>query len=524
MNYYDDILNVNAYLRSRAKKSIADMQQLVADFGQERKEYDKLLSRTDALLAKAKALAEQAGVEVPAAVVQSKPLESCEQLLVEIPDDYDFAKAFEKLRQEAHAAGFTNVHPEELLTAEELRHAEAFERELDERFMLETSLRRKDMAILAAAVALRIACFFLFSAPIPQEESKVLPAAESVGKNHPNAQSVPSLTDAMQGVNLNTLLSNTESFSRTFSKGGGLVGAIAGKKRRMPAVKLEKRILDDCIPFDVSANHLFTHDEVLGYNPWLGWLFGVANIMTDTVTTQNMRSFMVRQPGGGALQPVVDERVSTVLHVFLPVVLRTEQNKTAMLAAVVREAEALKVSKAPAKDVSQMLRRVMEAEERHQSLIDKSEQVLHTFSSKLPDIFASIAKQTLATSFLNQLITAVHAVMYDPEEDGEIDWYVIRTNHILTLSNALSAMANSLPALITKDVQKLDFAGIITTLLSLFSSTRFWIEVKTSYLVSTYKKEIDVQMDRINQYFSVVSTKKSASAPAVILPPLDPAK
>jgi len=520
LNYYDDILNVNAYLRSQMKKGVGDMQQLVRAYQQEREAYDALLDRTDALLARAKALAKQAGVKVPQKTsTPVMPVESCEQLLVKLPDDYDFAAAFEKLREEAHAAGFTDVHPEELLTAEEMRHAEAFEEELDARFMLETSLTSTDMRILAVAVALRIACFHLFSAALSAEERGTLPDAVLVQENAAQPSPVPNV-NAMEGVNLGTLLNNAEAFTHTISRSEQLISTVSGKKHRAPAIKLQKRILTDRIPFDVPTNSYFRHEDVLGYDPWLGWIFGVINIMTDTVTTKKMHSYVIVQPGSAAQPPKVDQKVSTLIHLFLPVMRNMDKYKTAMLAAVVREAEALKLSKAPAHETCQMLCRVMETEENHQHIIRKTDEALHAFSPKASSVFAAVAKQTATAAFLNQLITAMHAVMYEPERDGAIDMYVIRTNRILTLSSALAATANSLPALITGDIKKLDFGGIITTLLSLFSSTRFWIEIKTNYLVSAYKKEIDQQMAEVNQYFKVVPAQTRATESATVLPPL----
>lgn len=91
----------------------------------------------------------------------SEKIIGCAGLLVQIPNDYDFSLAFQKLCTEAHEAGFTDVHPEELLTEEEMEAAEEFSRALDIRFKMETGLTAKDWNVLTAAIVIRVVCYYV---------------------------------------------------------------------------------------------------------------------------------------------------------------------------------------------------------------------------------------------------------------------------------------------------------------------------------------------------------------------------
>ena len=167
MTYFDDILNVNAYLREKMRKNAEASQVLMERIEVSQQRQASLKTQADALLAQAEALAAQLGINVSQevdtpALIAAEDAADCVDLLVKLPDNYDFSMAFEKLRQEAHAAGFTNVHPEELLSPDEMAQAEMFHQEVESRFEQATELHGKDIAVLAAAVAARIICKAIF--------------------------------------------------------------------------------------------------------------------------------------------------------------------------------------------------------------------------------------------------------------------------------------------------------------------------------------------------------------------------
>ena len=100
-----------------------------------------LKHESDDLLLRAIALAEKLGIDI-SDILSENPQEEVAELpaiidevgRIKFPRDYDFEEGFQKLVQEAHAAGFTDVHPEQLLTSEEIANAMAFSQQLDEEF------------------------------------------------------------------------------------------------------------------------------------------------------------------------------------------------------------------------------------------------------------------------------------------------------------------------------------------------------------------------------------------------------
>ena len=548
MTYSDDILNVNAYLRSKMRKNADDSMALAQDMEDLGKSYQEMLRDSKALLTKAQALAAELGVDI--SDLEMPQIESANQLdcsdstdlLVHLPKDYDFAQAFERLRKEAHAAGFTNTRPEELLSPEEIASAEAFHEEIEARFEKATSLRSKDVLVMSIAVALRIICKLLFplsklkgaatdnhfqpsSQPAQdQAASALLPADD---------EQTPTAVDAFAGVNMDDLIRSTKSVSKTITTGDQVISKATGRQPMFVGIKSYSQILSDPIPFDMPDNEYFSHQEALGYNKFLGWLFGVLNIMTNTVTTTKLNTFSVIQYNGGAAQPAGLQKISTFVHLLLPVMTNTP-NKDALLASVVREAGVQNITKAPPEHVSDMLKKIFDEEERTLSRIQTTGEAATTASGfigqtieeieqslpvgshpkaastmsktkgvlgAIPGVIFDITRDTAIIAFLNKLITAIHSVMYDPETDGPVEMYAIRTNSILTTSNVIATAFNSLEAVISKNPAKIDFAGVITSCISIFNSTRFWIDVKSNYLFNAYMPGIEEQTSLVDKYF-----------------------
>ena len=496
MIYCDDILNVNAYLRSKSRVNIEKSRMLVKEYQRLNKSYDELLGQADALLRKINQFANSIGI---IADQQSNPIASrnaedcidCTDLLIKLPKDIDFFVEFERLSKEAQAHGYTDVHPEDLLSSKEIQHANEFSNQLDERFKQETGLTSKDITVLFVATAIRVSCYYLFSHVMSSDE-----VHEDHKANEDAKLNTEYPVDTMSDMDLVSLVNSARDMPSAISQSREMAHLFRAGKPKSAVIKLNNQIIADTIPFDIPDNDFFRHNDVLGFDSILGWIFGVMNIMTDTVTTRKMESFSVSRVMGTSEAPRITRRISTPLHLIYPIVTHMPKHKESFLAAVVREAQVLNVAKGSSDDLRRILRRTMEIEEKNRLVIDGVEN-----SSGFDLSIKEIAVHLAHTAFINQLITAVHAIQYDPTTDGDITTYAIRTNKILTISNGIAALLDSIPVLVVQDISKLDFAGIISACQSLFCSTKFWIEVKTNYLVSEYKVKIDKELKRIDHFF-----------------------
>lgn len=536
MDYFDDILNVYAYLFSKSKQTADTSRKLAqkADeldtaFADLNTQADTLLSDADALLAHAYALAEDFGLDTASLSGGTeagepdfpKPVSEAvyTDIRIPIPVNFDYRSEFQRLTEEAHNAGFTNVHPEELLTQEEMAQAEAFSDALDAEFCIATQLQPKDMVILSIAVAARVLFYFL-SQKIQmirrqhQEQEKAqqqrLPTAQVFAPNpntfpeqisaSPQIQTggVPTAfpINAAQGVDINGMLGNLNNHSSAVKTGQNLVSAVSQQFGNPSRILDHITILDQNTPFDVQETDLFKKEDIVAYHKFLGWIVGTLNILTDTITTYRMKSYSITRPMLEMEKPYVNQEISTLLGIIKPVMQSAGYYKDSIAAAAVQEALTQGFGKASPQEVRTLFGRAIELETRTTSFAEETKGILGNFNAEWASCIGGIASSTL----INTIVSALHAILYE-KEDGSLDTYSIRTNKIILYSGAMATFINSLPAIASQNVANLDFAGILTTCISLFQSNKFWIEAKTAFLVSTYKQSLEQKLATLDQYF-----------------------
>ena len=482
MIHFDDIFNVYAYLFSKSRENLEASESLMAEIQETAEDYealeahtDRLLDDAEDLLEQAYALAKQAGIDLTdlgnaeetPAPAPKRPTVSAD-FTIELPEGFDFQADFERLVQEANAAGFTDVHPEDLLSEDELKQAENFAEHLDDAFCQATALNKKDLVVLVIAVAVRTVCSLLMN--------------KSLAKQPEAAPEPPEMDRAAQ------------LYSKAWNTGTAYVQQAVNSFLKPMPIRDRTSILKERPPFDLADNAAFSRKDIAGYDKYLGWIIGVVNIMTDTVTTYGLKSYSVTRPENGA--PLVNEEVSTLLRVVHPVAQGAPKNKEAIVAAVVQEAIELDFADVTAAQADAIFGRAVELEKQTKLISQQTSDVLAVFKKEWAEAIGGVA----AASLVNTIVAAVHALLYD-ESDGDVQHYALRTSKIITYSSAISTLLGSIPAIAAQDPTKVDYTGILTTCLSMFHSIKFWTELKTQFLASAYKQEIDREMEKLDRYF-----------------------
>ena len=510
MVFFDDILNVYAYMFSKSGENTDTSRDLTrraaeleTSFQELNGQADTMLSDMDALLARAYALADEMNVDTTGVTSPEKGQEpsgekagkASARIQIPIPVNFDYHQAFRQLVKEAHAAGFVNTHPEELLTEEEMAQAEAYSSQLDEAFCDATRLQKKDMAVLSVAVAARVLCYFLARKIRIQERSAEEEhrgsGARALQSEKGTAVSLAEDTDIAGGKSL----SDRESLLEN----GKTIASAVSQKFSPPVRILDHNvILNQNTPFDIQETNLFGRDDIVAYHKYLGWLVGTVNILTDTITTYGMKSYAVARPVPGKGKPAVDREISTLLGVVGPVLRSGGQYKDSIAAAAVQEALLQGYGNGTPEQVRTAFGRTMELEKRTKSIAEETKGTLGYFNAQWAEYIGGVA----VTALINTIVSAVHAMLYE-ESDGDLDTYSIRTGRIILYSGAIAATVNSLPAIASRKVEDLDLSGILMTCISWFQTTRFWIEAKTAFLVSSYRETLDRELNALDSYFVV---------------------
>lgn len=99
------------------------------------------------------------------------------------------------------------------------------------------------------------------------------------------------------------------------------------------------------------------------------------------------------------------------------------------------------------------------------------------------------------------IVGLIHGLLYDEKEDGDREFYEVRTRKILCISNALSSAGNLAYVFGSKDVRKLDAGGVLVSLYRLFSDVRFMTRIKQSFIEAEMDKVLENELKELDSYF-----------------------
>lgn len=278
----------------------------------------------------------------------------------------------------------------------------------------------------------------------------------------------------------------------TFRKGYGDSQTPGGSKRYYASLG---DIITKGVPYDtqfgsgdfdlhLSGNaHRF---RTLGHDPLFGWVFGTANIMTNTLTTWSFHSYHVKLAPmtNGAKKAKIVQKADTSL-MFEKVIDRTKQEPQVLAAAIIKQRLHLKsdmfsIAGLPIPGVM--------------TLSPEIAQVLAEHGIDIGNLL-TVGAQATYSAFINTLIAIIHGLFYE-ESFGSRRLYDIRTRKILSYSNIIASSSNLIGVAIaeaigvstkneklTKDALRyLDIGGMAVTMYRIVSDKKFIQQIKQEFL------------------------------------------
>lgn len=236
-----------------------------------------------------------------------------------------------------------------------------------------------------------------------------------------------------------------------------------------------KEVLFQSVPYDAitTGTHISdtglagtTHRyRTLGHDPILGWIFGPANIMTNSLTKtdfittyQVSNNIIIRHYPLGT--PGMLERA----------VGYAQADPMLLAASVARQAihfgsdyftkQGLPIPLVAAVD---------------NDLAGKMLTKCHI------DMW-SVTRGAVMAAFINQLIAITHSLFYNESRDGSERMYEVRTRKILSYSNAIAVGSNVVVSAMTENLKLLDGGGMLVALHRFISDAKFIADVKRDFL------------------------------------------
>ena len=260
------------------------------------------------------------------------------------------------------------------------------------------------------------------------------------------------------------------------------------------------KIALDSVPYDTAVGSKtykinleggYHRIHTLGHDPVLGWIFGVMNLLSDTITldkTYDFATFNVlyrpklhwAQPGD--IKPGRTNLADSFLEAYDAVCEDDRRLKAAVFAQALHlGSDGFTKLGLPIPLLESLCPDIAG------SLYKEGYDLL-----RLVKDIAVVGVQYVLAKLIDIIIILIHNMYYDPHQDR--NFFDSRTKKILTYSNLISSSSNVI-AVATgayyrnpKAANFLDVGGIINTVHMIVSNYNFQNQLKQEFVLGTYKK------------------------------------
>ena len=244
-------------------------------------------------------------------------------------------------------------------------------------------------------------------------------------------------------------------------------------------------VTDGSAQFDLGMNGKNHREMTLGHDPVLGWIVGTINILTDTTTIKNVRTFrMVRNP------KLRFSSETTFGNAFRLARMSCRQDRKRLAAAIAMEAIHLK-----------------------SDFFSKAGLPIPVITAVLPDLSSALYKEnydslcfakdvgTVITQaetaiLINVVIAQLHGYFYDSSTCPSRDLYEVRTRKILLYSNVLAETSNVIAAAVRHFMgevgawKHLDFGGLAVLVWRIVKDVDFMYKVREEFVSQRFSEEV----------------------------------
>lgn len=432
------------------------------------------------------------------------------------------AESYEDLVQLAEEAGYDcYIRADDILTPEEIADLELRKDEIEEQFRKITKLHPADYGFLATAIALQIIRQAIqpaldFESLDPQRREGHDTAAKNTDKSKAEEKLKEALDDAE-----NRGIDPTKSKKYYYAPLSEIVDITRG------------------VPYDAIIKGLSgkTHRfKTLGHDPVLGYLFGTCNILTDTLTTSDMKTVLIKN-----FKKYADGNTRLMFECSKN---RYEEKggKLVVAAAIAKQVYHIKSDQKSKAGIGIPFLQLICDEKTIRGLCNQG------IDYNALEFIGTIAKQSIYSEMINFIVAISHRLLIAKEEYDKFCKYncisdtetlmsvlkqknlhdyifgdkkltEVRTRKILLTSNAVASCANVIYVGVAsvastyagngegvyKALSKLDVGGILVTVWHLLSDGRIIAKIKDDFIKSAINDEFQHRLHEIEEKLSNVS-------------------
>lgn len=262
-------------------------------------------------------------------------------------------------------------------------------------------------------------------------------------------------------------------------------------KKSKKEYKSWKEIIFSSVPYDatkgapefnINMKGRYHRYKTLGHDPLLGWIFGTMNIITDTITLNDFRTFNIEK--------MHFRNETTVVQGFINMRESISEDIHRLPAAIFRQGIHLKSDKYTTLGLPIPILGVF-SEELAGNLYRAQYDNLCLFKD-----LKKIGKSASYSTMINMIISLIHGLYYDPLKYDNRDLYEVKTRKILSYSNTIASSSNVIYVAINAylgnedAIKNLDIGGLLITIYRLISDSKFIRQVKEEFIFGGFNKLI----------------------------------
>ena len=241
-------------------------------------------------------------------------------------------------------------------------------------------------------------------------------------------------------------------------------------------------VLTQSVPYDAIQTGAHISDtglsgtthryRTLGHDPILGWIFGTANIMTNSLTKWDFETYQVNN------MRIIRHYPMGTMGMINRAISYSVNDPKLLAASIARQAihfgsDYFTKQGLPLPFIATV----------NNSFAQKMISEWHI------DMW-SVTRGITVSVFINQLVALAHGLFYRGTSEMDRKLYEVRTRKILSYSNAVATSSNVAIVAITHDMTKLDVGGMAVTIYRLITDANFIRQVKEQFIFGSYRELI----------------------------------
>ena len=242
--------------------------------------------------------------------------------------------------------------------------------------------------------------------------------------------------------------------------------------------------------------------KTLGHDPLLGWIFGTANILTDTISITPEASLGEKKlPIPLVYTYNVDmgsnfcwkDKVST-FEMFGNSFESIQEDTHRLWAALFAQGLHLASDKYTKVGLPIPFLSLIDSDTAYKIY---SKGIDYLGLEEQIQVIGRIAKSATTSIFINDIISCLHTMFYNPEKDGDQRLYSIRTRKIVLLSNLIATTSDIVQTTIRAyngdetALKNFDFGGFMVTIYRMISDVNFIQEVRDKFVFGEWERIIE---------------------------------